>query len=189
MSGLTGVSTKGVGRDIVDYLREVADYFGVTIRVTSGYRDPDAQARAMFDNWSKMKHGRIYKKSTLPEADRAKLDEYWTAAQSSKSTAQEETKAETDFLELAKAKVGSKSMHSQGRAVDVARAHISQKVYRAITMHLHEVKEGSRTDIYHFESRTVVPKVDQAMRDSWRDLDSASCHPHKPPQPARGIWC
>jgi hypothetical protein len=189
MAGLTGVSTKGVGHDIVDYLREVAEYFGINIRVTSGYRDPDAQARAMFDNWSKMKHGRIYKKTALPEVDRAELDDYWTTANNAKATAQDKTKAEADFLELAKARVGSKSMHSRGRAVDVARAHIDQRAYRAITMHLHEVKEGNRTDIYHFESLPAVPTVDDAMRTSWQDLDNASRHPHKPPQPAHGIWC
>jgi len=189
MSGLTGVSTRGVGRDIVDYLRGVADHFGIDIRITSGYRDPDAQAQAMFDNWSKMKHGTIYKKTTLPEADRARLDGYWTSAQDSKSTAQEKTKAETDFLELAKAKVGSKSMHSRGRAVDVARARIDQNVYRAITMHLHEVKEGNRTDIYHFESMSVVPTVDEALRTSWQALDDGPRQTHIPPQPGHGIWC
>lgn len=190
MAGLTGVSTQGVGRDIVDYLRAAAEFFGVDVRVTSGYRDADAQAQAMFDNWDKMKHGRVYKTSILSETDRARLDEFWAAARNSKSTAQAQTEAETEFLKLARAKVGMRSMHSRGRAVDVSRAHIDQRVYRAVTMHLHEVQEGDRTDIYHFESAVVVPTVDEALRSAWRELDAGGYHhPHTPPRPAHGVWC
>src|SRR5437588_742215 len=119
MPGLTGHSTIGVGQDIVKYLDEVARYFGVTIRVTSGYRSPDGQAQAMFDNWVKLDHGKVYKTSTLPPADRSTLDNFWAAAHSQQSSTQEQAKAKADFLKLAKDKVGSKSMHSRGRAVDV----------------------------------------------------------------------
>lgn len=189
MSGLSGVSTKGVGQDIVSYLKEVAEFFGITIRVTSGYRDPDAQAEAMFDNWINLKRGAVYKTTTLPVADRTKLDEYWNTAHGKTETAQQKDKSKADFLELAKAKVGSKSMHSRGRAIDVARTQIDHRVYRAITMHLHEVKEGTRKDIYHFESLAAVPTVDETTRTLWQDLDNASLQMHLAPRPQEGVWC
>jgi len=189
MSGLTGVSTRGVGADIVNYLTEVAQFFGIDIRVTSGFRDADAQAKAMFQNWARMKHGAIYKKSTLPEADRLTLNGYWKISQNSKSSEEDKANAEANFLELAKARVGTKSMHSRGRAVDVARLQIDQRVYRAITMQLREVKEGTRHDIYHFESLTIVPTVDEAMKASWRNLENGPHHPHQAPLPAQGVWC
>lgn len=168
MSGLTGHSTIGVGQDIVNYLDEVARFFGVTIRVTSGYRSPDGQAEAMFDNWVKLDHGKVYKTSTLPPADRSTLDKNWVAAHSHQSSVQEKAKAKADFLKLAKDKVGAKSMHSRGRALDVSQEHINSHVYQAIILQLQEVKEGSRKDIHHFQSPNIVPPVDDTMKAKWQ---------------------
>jgi uncharacterized protein YcbK (DUF882 family) len=189
MSGLSGVSTHGVGHDLVKYLAEVAHFFGITIRVTSGYRSPDSQAEAMFNNWVHLDHGKVYKVTTLPAEDRIKLDQYWTTAHSPTANAQQKAKAKADFLELAKAKVGSKSMHTRGRAIDVSREHIDQKVYRAITMHLHDVREGKRTDIYHFESLHTVPPVDQATKAKWQAIKNGTHHTHPPPHPPHAVWC
>src|SRR4029079_18775187 len=102
MPGWTAHSTAGVGQDVVNYLEAVAQYFGITIRVTSGYRSADGQAKAMFDNWVKLEHGKVYSTATLPAADRSTLDSYWTAAQSPQSTAPQKAKAKADFLTLAK---------------------------------------------------------------------------------------
>jgi D-alanyl-D-alanine carboxypeptidase len=170
MPGLTGHSTVGVGHDIVNYLDAVARDFGITIQVTSGYRSADGQAQAMFDNWVKLNHGKVYKTSTLPPADRTTLDQYWATAHDQKSSAQALAKAKADFLKLAKATVGGKSMHSRGRAIDVSRQNINAHIYKAITLRLREVKEGSRTDIYHFESQSLVPAVDGATRAQWQTI-------------------
>ena len=168
MPGLTGHSTVGVGNDIVQYLEGVARHFGVTIRVTSGYRSPDRQAQAMFDNWAKLEHGKVYRASTLPPADRATLDNYWATAHNHQASAQERAQARDDFLALAKDRVGSRSMHTRGRAVDVSRDQINSQVYQAITLRLREVKEGNRTDIYHFESADTVPPVDGTTKAQWQ---------------------
>jgi hypothetical protein len=180
MPGLTGHSTHGVGQDLVNYLDEVAHFFGVTIRVTSGYRSPDGQAKAMFDNWENLNHGKVYRASTLPPADRDTLDGYWAASRDPKSSAQDRSKAKADFLQLAKDKVGSRSAHTRGRALDVSRDQIDARVYQAITLRLKEVKEGTRTDIYHFESQGTVPPVDDAMKAKWQAIKSSS------PAPAHG---
>jgi hypothetical protein len=180
MAGLSGVSTAGVGEDIVSYLREAARFFKVTIHVTSGFRSADRQAQAMFDNWIHLERGEVYKKSTLPEADREKLDELFDTAHDVTSTALERHKATTDFLALAKERVGSKSLHTRGRAVDVRRAHIGPGLYKALTLHLQEVKEGKRTDIYHFQSLENVPAVDDAIKAQWQailDGSHAAIHP------------
>lgn len=180
MPGLTGASTARVGADLVSYLQEVARFFGVSIHVTSGYRSPDGQARAMFDNWAKMKHGRIYKTSTLPANDREALDVDWTTAHDRSASAAARSQAEAAFLERARTVVGSKSMHTQGRAIDVRRLGITSAIYHAIVLHLNEVKEGTRTDIYHFESRNAVPAVDDALRAQWQALRDGSKRSPKP---------
>jgi hypothetical protein len=188
MAGLTGESTERVGRDIVNYLDEVARFFGVTIRVTSGYRNPDGQALAMFKNWSKLTKGPSYR-STLSPADRSKLDEYRKTATSHAASATDRLQAKHDFLKLAKARIGAKSMHTRGRAVDVDREHIDSRIYRAITARLHEVKEG-RTDIYHFESAHLVPPVDAAVKAQWQAIKngSAGIHPRSISH-GHGCWC
>lgn len=190
MPGLTGVSTQGVGPDVVNYLKAVAEFFGVTVRVTSGYRNPDGQAHAMFDNWVSLEHGAVYKVTTLPLTDRAKLEGYWTTAHGKTGTAQEKAKAKSHFLELAKTTVGSKSKHSQGRAIDVSRTNVDRKVLKAIQLRLHEVKEGKRTDIYHFESALIVPAVDEAMKAKWQAIkDGPRAHRPVPPHPSHKGCC
>jgi hypothetical protein len=178
MPGLTGKSTHRVGLDIVNYLDAVARYFGITIRVTSGYRSPDGQAQAMFDNWVKLKHGEVYKVSTLPVSDRSTLNKYWATAHNQTASAQDRTQAKDNFLKLAKDKVGSKSMHTRGRAIDVSRTQISSQVYNAITLRLHEVREGNRTDIYHFESLHLLSPVDESTKAQWQVINSSSPGSH-----------
>jgi hypothetical protein len=190
MAGLTGKSTAGVGPDLVNYLTELARYFDVSIRVTSGYRTAASQAQAMFDNWVNLKHGAVYKTSTLPVADRATLDDDWTTAQSPKATAQERARAKADFLKLAQDRVGTKSMHTKGRAVDVSREQINPQVYRALRLRLLEVKEGKRTDIYHFESKRQIPPVDEAMKAQWQAIkDGSTVIPHGHAHSEHGVWC
>lgn len=188
MAGLSGVSTTGVGADVVTYLKEVAVYFNITIRVTSGFRSPEGQATAMFDNWAKLEHGKVYHKATLPETDRAKLEAYFVTANDAEAKATDREKAKTEFLKLAKAKVGTKSRHSSGRALDVSRTGIDTKVYKAITMYLQDVKEGKRTDIYHFESTAKVPAVDDAIKAKWQLIKEGKPKSH-PPTAAHAIPC
>ena len=65
MSGGVQGKTHGVGQDIINYLKTIGQYFGITIAVTSGYRDINGQARAMFDNWLKLQRGNVYKKNYI----------------------------------------------------------------------------------------------------------------------------
>src|SRR5262245_61989022 len=144
MAGVTG-KTSGVGSDIIDYLDEVGKKYNITINVTSGKRSPDEQGEAMFNNWIKLKRGDVYSSSTLSESDKKSLDGYYvTAMESDQASDTEKKKAEADFKKLATEKVGKKTKHATGRAVDVAASSISDKVYTAITMALDEVPEGGR---------------------------------------------
>jgi hypothetical protein len=167
MAGKVTGKTSGVGKDIIDYLEAVADHFNKDIVVTSGKRSASEQAQAMFDNWIDLKRGAVYKTETLPASDRAKLDEYYkTAVEKKDASASDKAKAKKDFLDLAEEKVGKKSKHASGRAVDVAKSSVTSSMYKAITKGLDEVKEG-RDDIYHFESTSSVPKPTDAMKESW----------------------
>ena len=165
MAGVTG-KTAGVGKDILDYLEAVADFYGITINVTSGKRSPDEQGKAMFDNWIKLKRGDVYKSTALSDADKKTLDGYYvTAKEDDKASAADKKKAEDAFKKLAAEKVGKKSMHATGRAVDVPQAGLSPKAKKAILLVMKEVPEG-RTDIHHFES-AKVPAVTDDLKAKW----------------------
>ena len=172
MAGLVGVSTVGVGKDIIDYLTAVNNHYSISIKVTSGKRNASEQGVAMFNNWFKasgndLKRGKVYKKTTLPDADRLKLDGYYkTAKEDKKAKLADKAKAEKAFKKLASDKVGTKSKHVKGRAVDVAKVTVPKKAYTAITKKMKEVKEG-RADIYHFESTATIPAVTEAMKKTW----------------------
>jgi hypothetical protein len=188
MAGLTGKPTTGVGADIVAYLKAVAEFFGVTIHVTSGYRTADGQANAMFDNWVKMKHGACYK-NTIGHDNWKKLDDWFNTAADGKAAAKDRDAAKADFLKLAKEKMGSRSRHTTGRALDVAKTGITPAVYKAITMYLHDVPEGKRNDIYHFESVHPVPKVNADIKAKWEALKGGKPHDHPSKLPPGVVMC
>jgi hypothetical protein len=166
MAGVTG-KTSGVGADIIDYLDAVASHYGVTINVTSGKRTAEEQGKAMFDNWIKLKRGDVYKTETLTAADKQKLDGYYTTAkEDAKASSADKKRAEDEFKKLATEKVGKKSKHFTGRAVDVPQAGLAANVKKAILLHMKEVPEGGRTDIHHFES-AKVPAVTDAIKAKW----------------------
>lgn len=175
-TGLSG-NTNGVGVDIVNFLSEIAKHFNITIIVTSGFRDAAGQGNAMFKNWIKLKRGEVYSKRALPEVERKKLDEYFTVAQDLKVAAPARTAAQKNFLDLAIKTVGNKSQHTKGRAVDVARSGISPLAYAAIVRRMKEIKEGNRTDIYHFESVTPIPPVSDVDRRAWSAPSGALSRP------------
>jgi hypothetical protein len=168
MAGKVSGKTSGVGSDITDLLEAVAEHFNKDIKVTSGKRNADEQAQAMFDNWIDLDRGAVYKTSTLPVSDRTKLDEYYqTAVEKKDASNSDKAKAKKSFLDLAKSKVGSKSKHATGRAVDVQKSGVNTGMYKAITTYMDEVKEGDRDDIYHFESDSKVPQITDKMKESW----------------------
>lgn len=172
MAGLQG-NTDGVGRDIVEYLDAIAKHFKVTLVITSGFRTPSQQANAMFNNWLKLQRGRVYKQETLPEAARQKLDGLYKTSRNARLGAQARQRAKASFLKLAMEKVGSKSKHSLGRAVDITQASVPAPVFGAITKKMRCVPEGDRKDIYHFESDAVVAAVAGADMLDWQTLAEA----------------
>lgn len=164
MAGVTG-KTAGVGKDIIDYLQAVGEAFDCTINVTSGLRDADAQASAMFNNWIKLKRGAAYKKTALSEQMRKKLDEYYvTAKEDKKADAKAKKRAEADFLNLASE---VKSKHNKGRAVDIATSSVNAKVLKVILLEMTEVKEDDRTDIYHVESDAKIAAPTDKDKEKW----------------------
>jgi hypothetical protein len=159
--------TSGVGKDILDFLDAVAKHYSISINVTSGKRTPEEQGEAMFENWGKLKRGNVYSANTLSTADKKTLNDYYvTAVEDKQASRGDQKKAEDAFKRLAAQKVGNKSKHATGRAVDVAQSTISSNAYKAITSVMKEVPEG-RTDIYHFESDSTLPKVTADVKAKW----------------------
>jgi len=167
--GISG-KTAGVGKDIIDFLDAVAKHFGCNFVVTSGLRSSDGQARAMYENWTKMHRGvkpdgcNVYSKSVLSEANRKKLDEYYRKANEDKTaTGADKKKAEKDFLDLASM---VKSAHEKGRAVDIPKSSIPKAAYSAIVKRMTEKTEG-RNDIYHFQADSTIAAVTDKDQADW----------------------
>lgn len=166
MAGVIG-KTRRVGRDILEFLEEVAAYFRVTIVVTSGYRSADDQAQAMFKNWKLLQRGKVYSKKALPETHRKKLDDYYkTCYEDQEATATDRADAKSKFIELARTQ-GPKSKHLAGRAVDIAQSSLSLAAYQVIVTKMRVVREGKRSDIYHFESDCPIPRITATEKKAW----------------------
>jgi uncharacterized protein YcbK (DUF882 family) len=170
--------TSGVGRDILFYLDEVASYFDTTFVITSGYRTKAQQADAMLKNWLKLERGSVYSKKALPEVERVRLDGlYKTAKEDATAAVALRQDAKSQFLQLAIEKVGSRSMHSNGRAVDITQASVSPTAYLVIAMKLAPVREGKRRDIYHFESERLIPRPTELDRKQWDQIAAKQFSP------------
>ena len=170
MSGVTG-KTVGVETDIVEYLKAVADQFKLDIIVNSGKRTAEYQGEVMFDNWIGLSRGKVYKISTLPVADRNKLDGYYkTAKETPTATTKDKSDAKKKFVELAADKVGKKTKHYSGRAVDIKRTSIDTKAKKAIEMKMKYVPEPKNITIWHFESVSKIPKADKALKKKWSEI-------------------
>jgi hypothetical protein len=166
LAGVTG-KIDGVGLDIVAYLKAVGEFFGVNILVTSGKRDADTQAQAMFDNWIKLKRGAVYSTLALSLKNRQSMDAYYKIAVESDKSEADKDIAKRKFMEIGRT---VRSRHMGGRAVDILLSSITKEVQRALLMRLKEVKEGNRTDIIHVESTSPVPAVDAKMEARWQAL-------------------
>jgi len=185
MSGIRGKTDNG-GIDIIEFLTEVAKHFDLNIVITSGCRTPQGQASAMYENWKKLQHGRVYSRKSLPEAARAKLDAYFEIAQNERSSPADRAKAKSVFLKLA-VEIGVKSKHCKGRAVDIAQQCLSLGAYHAIVLKMQVVREGNRHDIYHFESDYPIPRVTKADKLLW-GLNTTA-HQSAPPGVSGGSGC
>jgi hypothetical protein len=155
LQGRVTGKTKGVGKDIIEFLVRVAVAENLNIVVTSGFRDAKTQAKAMFDNWEKLERGRVYASHVLPPPDRQESDLLYSRAKSAKSDLDSQ-RAKQKFLSLAERVVGTKSAHSQGRAVDILRSSLNASAVSRILSRMEERPEGRRTDIRHFQSRGPV---------------------------------
>jgi len=167
---LAGVSGKidGVGPDIVAYLRAVGEFFDIHIVVTSGKRDADAQANAMYDNWLKLERGAVYATAALSLKNRQAMDNYYKIAEESDTaTDADAALAKKKFLEIGRT---VRSRHSSGRATDILLNSLTPQARQAILMRMKEVKEGKRKDIIHVESLTQIPAVDAALEARWQNL-------------------
>ena len=164
---------QGVKPDILDYLGEVAKFFGVKIHVNSGVRTPAEQGDAMFGAWAKnLKRGTVYAQKSLPPEKRQRMDEYYKIAlETPKATKEQKEAAVSNF----KKEAGTvQSKHLIGDAVDLSGPQISEPMRFALELHLKHVKEGGDR-CYHLQRKPgngQIPKVDDALRARWqRNLD------------------
>ncbi|MCX6827842.1 MAG: hypothetical protein NT002_00955 [candidate division Zixibacteria bacterium] len=107
MSKVTG-KTDGVAKDVMDYLKAVAEYYGKEIKINSGKRTDMYSAEVVFNNWtSNVDRGQIYLTDTLSTANRTTLNNYYkTAEEDLRAKDPDKKKAKDDFLSLAASTIG-----------------------------------------------------------------------------------
>ncbi len=202
---LTG-KVAGVKPDIIQYLTEVAKFFGTGINIHSGLRTPEDQARAMFHGWTtNLCRGLVYvalreekvkgkhQPHVQPEKgeDRCvylnrrfkynekgqRMDNYYkTAVETPGETPATKAEAKARFWEEAKQ---VKSLHLTGDAVDLPSSSITKTMRAVLEMHLKHVPEGGAT-CYHLQrmDNKLLPVVDDALRARWQRLRDASATLH-----------
>jgi hypothetical protein len=165
VGGVSGDIT-GVNKDIIDYVRAVGVYYGANIVVTSGYRDPERQAQAMFGNWLKLNRGEVYKEDHLPVETRKKMnDAYKIAEESPKATDSEKAEAKNKFIELGKTIPG---YHTQGRAIDISRGSLPENAKQALDKELKQVQENDNISIWHYQKEDgAVSTVTEDTKSKW----------------------
>lgn len=165
VGGVSGDIT-GVNKDIIDYVRAVGVYYGANIVVTSGYRDPERQAQAMFGNWLKLNRGEVYKEDHLPAETRKKMNgAYKIAEELPKATDSEKAEAKNKFIELGKTIPG---YHTQGRAIDISRGSLPEKAKQALDKELKQVQENDNISIWHYQKEEgAVSTVTEDTKSKW----------------------
>ena len=166
-SGEVNGDTAKVGSDIVKVLEAVADHYGATIDITSGWRSPEGQASAMWGGWNKHlakngKNGGIYKLLQKDGKLRAEMDEQFKNGDQNKFTA------------LVVKNAAGLSLHLTGRAVDVSKKtalpHIRKALQIAGLRELEETETNKTTGVkivkcWHFDSeRTLSAPNDATMK-------------------------
>ena len=179
--GLVTGKKEGVKQDILDYLAEVAKFFGTDIYVNDGKRSAEDQAKTMFKHWLKLSRGEIYKPESLPKESRLRMDNFYKIAKETPAaTKAQRDEATAKFLEEGR-KV--KSRHIVGDAVDLIAPQISKPMRQALEMRLKHVHEGKNPSCYHLQRKDQqpIPQVDDALRDRWQHLrDAHEIMPVKP---------
>jgi hypothetical protein len=157
---VTGKTT-GVMKEIIDFLDLVAKYGGKDIVVLSGKRDSSEQAIAMYNNWTgTVSRGKIYVSGgAMTEAERAELDKNWDTAHDSKATADDRKKAEAEFKKLA---AKTPSMHSSGKAVDLAESSLTSDMKAVIVKYMKPVNEPGG---FHVQYKGKLPAEDTIKKE------------------------
>jgi hypothetical protein len=169
--GKVSGATSGVGSDIIEFLEAVADHYGKVINVTSGLRDKKKQADVMWRYWTKtLDRGMIYSALKSNSKLRKQLDDWWNTAHDKKggSSSDVET-AEKEFKQAIEKIADSLSLHLAGRAVDVSTS-VDKNVFTVLKDNMHFVHEKNtegETTCYHFDSKTKLPRVTDAMKAKW----------------------
>lgn len=164
-------NTSGVGQDILDFLDAVSAHYGLEIKVISGLRDKNDQARVMWNNWTNtLDRGNIYSALKGNPTLREKLDGYWvTAHEDPDATPEAKTEAEASFkAEIVKI-AGSLSLHLTGRAVDLP-TNLDTRMVAVLDENMHFLKEKNSegsVSCYHFDSKSNLPSVTDAMKANW----------------------
>jgi hypothetical protein len=166
MSKVTG-KTAGVAADILAYLEAVAEYYGPEIKIYSGKRSAEESATAVFNNWSDLERGSVYRADTLSSEKKTRLDGYYkTAVEDFKAKYFDKQKAKEEFLKLAGDTIGQNTLHYSGRAVDILKSSgLTDNMRAAIRMA--PMKEIIEPKVYHYQSGSTIPATTEEMKKKW----------------------
>lgn len=165
-TGKVNGDLSGVQSDIVDFVTEVAAFYGKDIRISSGKRDATGQGQAMFNNWTgNLKRGKIYSYLSSNPKLLKELDQLYDDA-NSKQDGKDPNKAKAEFIKICADAAPKLSLHVAGKAIDVSpKSCMSSAMRDAMKTGLRELEESS---CYHYDTKGSAPKVTDALKKSWK---------------------
>ena len=171
-------ATASAATDIVDYINEVGQFFGVPIVFLTGDESGEAATpESLLSNWrqSNMANASLFSANDMTVLEQL----YVIARENNDMPSQIKTAAQTAFLEYAAAVLsGTESNSQQIRAVHISSKGITPKILKVLTTAFKNLTPNGVTDSYTLGSFKQVPKVTDAIREQWlqpayKDLASA----------------
>ncbi len=150
----------GLDSKIVNVLKDIANFFGCEIKVTSGKRSETQQADIMYRYWDKhIERGNLYVYLRSNPRLKERLDELFNEGK------------KDEFMQCILKDVGPRNLsrHLSGEAVDVSLS-TPRNVLAAISSCLKYVPEysGGQIKCHHFDNRKIEWPIKEATKAKWK---------------------
>lgn len=162
--------TSGVSKDILQFLKQVAQHFGRNIPISSGRRSASYTARILLMQkaWCnvRMKSGECgnYSRNIMSYDQWKTLDTAYSKYYDKTAKDKERREAKDRFLKIAEQTAGAKSLHKAGRAVDIRRSELTDNIRIALKTKLTELQEDA---CWHYQASSTISVATESEKATW----------------------
>jgi len=160
-SGKVTGKVSGVSKDVLVFLQEVADHFGVTLKVTKGKTQPKKIAEEMLNQWG----AKVWNGPEFPLLGIRGTDlKHWIDLHN-RAIVQGDPQAYKDFVQQMTERLVSYSGHATGKAVDLDKG-TPKNVRAALKTGLEEFAHSK--GLHYDAILRKPPKVTDKIRAKWK---------------------